>query len=121
MIIAKQTSMSSRENVRELDKFINKDLRNLFLLAQGRIRFGTGTDGDRGENISGEWQVVSDTGVADTEFAVSHNLGAVPIGYLVMKISNGGVIYDSGTAWTSSVIYLKSSAANSAVTLFLIK
>jgi len=48
-------------------------------------------------------------------------MGVVPVGYLVTKISNGGVIYDSGTTWTDSTIYLKSSVANSAVTLFLLK
>ncbi|KKM18803.1 hypothetical protein LCGC14_1662060, partial [marine sediment metagenome] len=30
------------------------------------------------------------------------------------------VVYDSGTTWTATTIYLKCSAANAAVTLFVI-
>lgn len=100
---------------------VDRDLTNLFSALQNRIRFGTPTDGKSGENISGEFQVIADTGTINTEFTVGHTIGSVPIGYLVLKISNGGVIYDSGTTWTSSNIYLKSSAANSLVTLFLLK
>ena len=121
MKIAKTLSIAGREVVEPFKKSLNTDLVNLFLLAQGRIRFGGGGDGDRGENISGEFQVVADTGSADTEFSVAHTVGAVPVGYLVIKVDNAGVIYDSGTAWTSTTVYLKSSAANSAVTLFLLK
>ena len=99
---------------------VDRDLKNLFTLTQGRVSFGDGTDGNS-ENISGEFQVVSDTGAADTEFTVAHSLGAAPVGFLVTNIDAGGVVYDSGTAWTSSNIYLKCSAANAAETLFLLK
>lgn len=60
---------------------------------------------------------VSDTGTADTEFSVSHNLGRVPSGFVVTKTNKAGIVYDSGTAWTATAIYLKCSAANTAVTL----
>lgn len=102
-------------------KRADQDMANLFLAMQGRIRFGTGTDGDRGENIAGEFQIVSDTGNANTEFSFTHGLGAVPVGFLVINIDKGGVVYDSGTAWTSTTIYLKCSVANANVKLFLIK
>lgn len=100
---------------------LNRDVQKMVTVIDGRIRFGGGSDGEQGENVHGEFQVVADTGSANTEFSVTHLLGAVPIGYLVTKISNAGVIYDSGTPWTDTTIYLKSSAANSAVTLFLLK
>lgn len=99
---------------------LEQDLSQLFLFAQGRVRFGSASDADRGENISGEFKVVT-TASADTEFSVNHNLGAVPIGYLIAKINKGGVVYDSGTAWTDSKIYLKCSAASATITLFLLK
>ena len=121
MKIAKTSSLASRDKVEESDKSVDTDLSKLYLFTQGRVRFGDGGDGDRGENISGEFQVVADTGDANAEFSVPHTIGAVPVGYLVIKINNAGVIYDSGTSWTSSTIYLKSSAANSAVSLFLLK
>ena len=100
---------------------IDMDLKSLFLALQGRVRFGSGVDGDSGENISGEFQVISDTGIANAEFSVSHTLGSIPVGYLVLKINNAGVVYDSGTVWTKTNAYFKSSAANSNVTLFLLK
>lgn len=106
-----------RNQLRRMDQ----DMTNLFLFSQGRVRFGDSGDGDRGENISGEWQVISDTGSADTEFSVTHTLGAVPVGYFVTKTNKGGVVYASTTAWTSSTIYLKCSAANTAITIFLLK
>ena len=111
-------------NVERLQEYLNTldgDIRNLFDLTQGRVRLGDASDGELGENVSGQFQVVADTGAADTEFTVSHGLGAVPIGYLLLNIDKAGVVYDSGTAWTSSNVYLKCSVANCAVTLFLIK
>ena len=99
----------------------DRDLENIFIGLKGRIRFGTGTDGDRGENIAGEFQVITDTGTADAEITLGHGLGAVPIGYIVVKINGGGVVYDSGTTWTSTNIYLKCSSANATTTLFLLK
>ena len=99
----------------------DKDMINLFLLAQSKIRFGSGEDGVKGENVSGEFQVISDSGSADTEITLAHGLDAIPIGYLVIKIDKNGVVYDSGTTWTASEIFLKCSVANAAVTLFLLK
>lgn len=127
MISSKQSRFLSREagsdknNILAQTHDIDRDLTNLFLALNGRIRFGTATDGKSGENIAGQYQVIADTGSANTEFVVAHTLGSVPVGYLVIKTSNAGVIYDSGTTWTSSNIYIKSSAANSAVTIFLLK
>jgi len=108
----------------EPEKHINavdRDLLNIILALQGRIRFGDGTDAEQGENVAGEFQVVADTGSANTEFSVTHSLGVVPIGFLVTNIDKGGVVYDSGTAWTTTAINLKCSVANAAVTLFLLK
>ena len=107
---------SPESNVRRLDQ----DISQLSVALQGRIRFGTGTDGDRGENIAGEFQVVTTAG-ADTEFAITHTLGAVPIGYIVLKQDKAASIYDSGTTWTNTTLYLKASAASVTLTLFLLK
>ena len=87
---------------------------------KGKIAFGTASDGLHGQNIEGEYQIVSDTGLVDTEFTVAHTLGVIPTTFLVMDINKGGVVYDSGTAWTSTTAYFKCSVANANVTLFLI-
>jgi hypothetical protein len=102
-------------------KDVDKDLINLFTVLKGRVAFGSGSDGAKGENISGEFQVYTSNAVADTEDTIAHTLGAVPIGFIVINIDKGGVVYDGGTAWTSSNIYLKCSTTSTNITLFLLK
>lgn len=59
----------------------------------------------------------ADTGTADTEFTITHPLGRIPAGFLVTRIDKAGTVYDSGTPWTNTTIYLKCSAASAVVTL----
>ena len=83
----------------------------------GRISLGDTKPGSA--NIDGRPISVADTGTADIEFAVSHNLGRVPIYYL-WNISKAGYVYDSQrNLWTSSTLRLKCSAANAALRLFV--
>lgn len=119
MRIAKTTILNPDKDTNSQLQSLNSDLDKLYLAVQGRIRFGDGTDGTT-ENIYGQFQVIADTGSANTNFSVTHTLGATPVGYLVTKISNAGVIYLGTDAWTSTTISLKSSAANSAVTIFIL-
>jgi len=100
---------------------LDTDVKNLFLLSQGRIRFGSGTDGDRGENISGEFQVYTSNGTPNTADSIIHTLGSVPVGFIVINLDKGAVIYDSGTAWTTTTISLKSTVASTTATIFLLK
>jgi len=103
-------------------KQVNTDLENLFVFTQSRIRFGDGTTGTSGENIAGQWVTYTSNAVVDTEDTIAHTMGSVPIGFIVVNIDKGGIVYDSGTAWTSTNIYLKTALATSAtVTLFLLK
>lgn len=64
---------------------------------------------------------VADTGNADTEFAVAHNMGRIPAGYIVVKTSIAANVYTStgGTAWSTTAIYLKADAANAAITVIV--
>lgn len=62
---------------------------------------------------------VADSGNINTEFAVAHVLKRVPVGYIVVKIDKAAIVYESGTAWTSTNIYLKASAANCALTVLV--
>jgi len=51
--------------------------------------------------------------VANTEFAVTHNLNRVPTGFHVVRTGMSGLsLIDSGTAWTKTQIFLKSNQAN---------
>lgn len=103
---------------------VDTDLNSLFLAMQGRLRFGDGGDGDRGENISGQFQSFTSHATANTEFSVSHTLGSVPVGYLILGRDKTGNLYQlsgTGTAWTSSTIYLKCSVSSVTFLVFLLK
>jgi hypothetical protein len=60
---------------------------------------------------------VADTGDANTEFSVTHHLDRVPVGFFVTNTDKAVSVYDSGTAWTSTTIYLKANVANAAITI----
>ena len=126
-ISSNPTSSNEEETTKKNEEYrgyldnVDTDVKNIITNMQGRISFGELTDGKSGESVSGECSVVSDTGNADTEFTIAHNVGAVPLGFIVTNIDKGGVVYDSGTTWTSTNIYLKCTTANTNVTLFLLK
>jgi len=120
MKTAKQSLPVNREPGTYEDQ-LDTDVKNLFLLSQGRIRFGTGTDGDRGENIAGEFQVYTSNVAPNTADSISHTLGSVPVGFIVINLDKGAVVYDSGTAWTTTTISLKCTVASTTATIFLLK
>ncbi len=64
------------------------------------------------ENFDAVIVSVSDTGNADTQFTVAHNLKRTPAGYRVVFIDKGAVIYDAGAPWDATNIYLAASLAN---------
>jgi len=55
---------------------------------------------------------VADTGNADAEFTVAHSLGRTPKGWVITYADAACAVYDSGTAWTATALYLKCNAAN---------
>ena len=60
---------------------------------------------------------VADSGNANTEFSVTHYLRRTPAGFIVTKSDKACSVYDSGTTWTTTTIYLKCDAANAALTI----
>ncbi len=68
-------------NARQVDA----DLIQVFNALSGRIRFGTGTTSERGENIAGRFLSVTTNGSVDTEDAFAHGLGSTPVGFLVLN------------------------------------
>ena len=71
------------------------------------------------DNFNCKESAVSDTGTANTEFAVAHTLKRIPIGYLVIRNNKAGFVYDSSSAFTAENIYLKHSIANAAITILI--
>lgn len=83
----------------------------------GGIGFGDGIDSD---NINGVWYSGVTPATPDTEFDVLHNLGRVPVGWLLVYEDAAASIYDSGTPWSSTEMFLKCNVASVAVKLFII-
>lgn len=126
MKIAKTNKFNMISDPKTNDNFrqIEQDLTQLFTFSQGRVRFGDFGDGNRGENISGEFQQFTSHASANTEFSVSHGLNVVPQGIIVIGKDKSGDLYqlsDTGTAWTSSTIYLKCSVSSVTFKVFLLK
>jgi hypothetical protein len=98
-------------------QWFRKHLARLGACLNGGLTFGDGVDPD---NIHGCWKTIADTGLANTDFAVAHTGGAVPVGFILMVPPAAGFIYKGGAAWTSTQIFLKCSVANQAVTVFVV-
>jgi hypothetical protein len=100
-----------------------KVLRDVYKALRGNISYGRQSGNlDTGlspDNIDGAFGVVSDTGVVNTQFSVTHNLNRIPIGYHVIMQNKAGSFYTSGTAWTDTQIFLKCSVANVSVRFFI--
>lgn len=75
----------------------------------GQISLGTGNNGERSGNISGQYINVQTPVAADVEFAVPHGLGRTPIGCIIAYCEKPVVVYASGNAWNSTSLYLKAS------------
>jgi hypothetical protein len=86
-------------------------------IINGGLSFGAGVNKD---NIDGAWITVPDTGNANTNFAVTHNLNRIPVGYWVMTKDRAVDVYTGSVAATTTVITLKASVANAAVVLFIV-
>ena len=60
---------------------------------------------------------VTTPGVADTEFAVTHNLGRIPTAAFPVYKNAACDIYASATPWTITQVFLKATVTNVAVRL----
>ena len=103
------------------DKFVDIDLKNIFLALQGRIRFGTGVSGARGENIEGEFRQFTSSNTAGSNNLVPHSLSATPIGWIVVNQNWGGVLYTGTNTFSSSTVTFISTTTNTTYTIFLLK
>jgi hypothetical protein len=95
-------------------------LHDMYKALRGRISYGGLTqNGLQTDNIDGAYGTTSNSGAANTEFVVTHNLNRVPVGFHVIRQNGAGSFYDSGTTWTATQIFLKCSAANLSATFFI--
>lgn len=129
MIVKKISSYNASRYA--TDQYDNSDVKNydtdfntVFTCLQGRVRFGPGTSGNAGENIQGTFLTIVTNVTPNTESTFTHNMGSIPVGYLITGQDKAGSLYQlsgTGTAWTSSTISLKCSVASVSFNIFLLK
>lgn len=89
----------------------------------GRINFGIPAQNAQGgiskQNIDGHWATAVSDATPDTEFAVTHNLNRVPVGFDIKRMDAACIVYDSGTPWTATQIFVKCNVALVNLTFFI--
>lgn len=128
MIVIKRSNYNASQYAN--DKFDNSDIinydtdfQNVITCLNGRVRFGPGTSGNNGENMAGQFLTITTNATPNTEDTFSHTMGSIPVGYIIIGQNKAGSLYqlsNTGTAWTSSKIYLKCSVASVTFNLFLL-
>tara|TARA_Y100000310_G_C20462828_1_gene706185 strand:- start:497 stop:895 length:399 start_codon:yes stop_codon:yes gene_type:complete len=101
----------------DLTKVLGIMYENLAQTVNGNLGLGDGVDFD---NLVGEWVTYSTNAVANTEDTIAHTLGAVPVGYFLLKPPLVGNIHIGSTTWTTSNIYLSCNAASQTASIFLL-
>ena len=72
------------------------------------------------QNLAGGFVEIETPAVAGTSLPVTHNLGHIPIGFLVIRKEGAGDIYAADvTSWTKEILYLASDATNLTARLFV--
>lgn len=94
------------------------------LINGGNISFGTTVNAtlnnpNADRNIQGFLAEVADSGLANTSVTITHNLGYIPKCYDVKYISLATNIFDFGTPWTTTQIFLASSTAHTKFRVFI--
>src|ERR1700679_1392834 len=72
---------------------------SLASIINGNISFGNGSQSD---NINGIWSSVTTPGTPNTNFTITHNLGRVPVGYIVMSKTAACDVFTGSIAATST-------------------
>ncbi len=88
----------------------------------GQVSFGaTMSNAEQDRNMFCSKASGTTPGVANTDFAVSHGLGRLPITLAGWDTNNGGVIYRSpATAWTKTTATLRCTTVSAVYNLILI-
>jgi hypothetical protein len=95
---------------------LRKIYEQLARVINGGISFGNGVTPD---NVNGVWASVANTGAANTNFTITHNLLRVPVGFILVSQTLGGVLYLGSVAATQTTITLKCTVANNNILVFI--
>src|SRR5208337_1047963 len=106
----------STVNYRNMDeKLFTDQLQQLF---NRHISFGIGVD-SQDQNIQGKMIEIADSGLANSSITINHNLGYIPKFYDVKYSSIATQVFDFGTTWTKTKIFLASSTAHTKIRIFV--
>ena len=117
--------LSLIDDVKELASKVELTFRELFAriddsnIKKLGIGLGTAGDGTYASKINGIYQVFTTSATPDAENTIAHELGRVPVGYIVVSVDKAAVLYKGTTAWTSTNIYLKCNVASTAYTILI--
>jgi hypothetical protein len=103
--------------LKDLAYDIARYFKNVHDAVNGRLTFGDGISID---NIAGKWIDLTSHTSGGTETAIQHDLGVVPVGFLLVIPPASGTIVRGATAWTTTHIYLTFSANSQTARLFLL-
>ena len=71
------------------------------------------------DNFDAQLKTYTTNAVADTEDTIAHTLKRVPTGAILYRTDKAVSLYDGGTAWTATDIYLKANVATAAVEILI--
>jgi len=94
-------NVSNVTTVTDLARYTSITLDQIQSILNGGITF---VDNFQASTISANFTA------ANTEFQLSHSLGRIPVGYILINASAAMIIYNGGSANTANDIFLKSSA-----------
>ena len=114
---AQPTTPPETPGLSRFGQMLRKLYEQLARVINGRISFGNGSTPD---NIAGVWAAVLDTGAANTDFVITHNLLYIPQGWLLIRQSKAGILYLGSVPPTKTQITLRCSVANDSILIFIL-
>lgn len=99
-----ETTYQLRQYDKDLLFHLNELVRNLDAILNRGIRFQ--------DNVDCRQVSFSSSATPNAENTVAHTLGKVPTGYFVYSKDKAAHLYDGGTTWTKTNIYIKSDVAS---------
>jgi hypothetical protein len=122
MKIPTQLEYLPSDNLGSFFQRLQKAWNQLCSAVNGQLSFGTTSPNGTPlpGNMKGQMVITGTPVSPNVEFQVIHNLGYVPLGYLVIQRNANCVIYNGTTAWTGQSIFLKCSTASAEIILFVL-
>lgn len=103
--------------LRRFIQLFSKQYERMASEINGHIGFG---DVLSSENMDGVWVEFLTSTDVDTDFVVTHNLGRVPVGYLIMTKNKACIVYNGSVAWTNTEMTLRATVADTMVRAFIV-